>query len=92
MHEIPHELGDFSILMSEGFSKWQAITLQAVTAIAAFMGTCFGLVVTQGGHGKEDALMPFTAGGSVYLACYNILSEILEDNGKCYNKRKYFRK
>ena len=61
--------------MSEGFSKWQAITLQAVTAIAAFMGTCFGLVVTQGGHGKEDALMPFTAGGFVYLACCNILSD-----------------
>ena len=85
VHEIPHELGDFSVLMSEGFSKWQAITLQAVTAIAAFMGTIAGLIATQV-DGSGDKLMPFTAGGFIYLAAVSILPEILEENG-CYKRR-----
>jgi len=77
-HEIPHELGDFSVLMSEGFSKTQAIVLQAVTAIAAFLGTIVGLAAIHL-DGVGDALMPFTAGGFIYLASVTILPDVLAE-------------
>lgn len=33
IHEIPHELGDYAILIQSGFSQSQALKLQFVTAI-----------------------------------------------------------
>ena len=79
LHEIPHELGDFATLVNAGLSRNAAIGLQFLTAVAAFLGTALGLfsshIIEGLGH---DVLLPFTAGGFVYLACATILPEILE--------------
>ena len=80
MHELPHELGDFSILVSNGMSKRQAIAAQFSTAIAAFVGTIVGLLASAFddtlGH---EVLLPFVSGGFVYLAACSILPELLEE-------------
>jgi zinc transporter 7 len=79
-HELPHELGDFSILVSNGMSKSQAIMAQFSTAIAAFVGTIVGLMASAFddtlGH---EVLLPFVSGGFVYLAACSILPELLEE-------------
>lgn len=46
-HEIPHEVGDFALLIQSGFSKRQAMGAQFVTALGAFMGTCLGILVQE---------------------------------------------
>ena len=78
-HELPHELGDFSILVSNGMSKRQAIVAQFSTAVAAFVGTIVGLMASTFddtlGH---EVLLPFVSGGFVYLAACSILPELLE--------------
>jgi zinc transporter 7 len=77
-HEIPHELGDFASLLKAGFSRNMAIGAQFLTAIAAFVGTAFGLYSSQLFEGLgHEVLLPFTAGGFLYLACCTILPEIL---------------
>lgn len=76
-HEIPHELGDFAILVKSGMSKNQAILCQFGTAVAAMFGTLVGILL-QGFAG--DSLIFITAGGFVYLACVNILPEMLDDS------------
>ena len=79
LHEVPHELGDFATLVNAGLSRNQAVMCQFLTALGAFLGTAAGLfagsVVDGLGH---DFLLPFTAGGFVYLACVTILPEILD--------------
>ncbi|ODQ67546.1 Zip-domain-containing protein [Nadsonia fulvescens var. elongata DSM 6958] len=42
-HEIPHEVGDFALLIQGGFSKSRAMQAQFVTAIGAFLGTFIGI-------------------------------------------------
>ncbi|KAF8467310.1 ZIP zinc transporter-domain-containing protein [Kalaharituber pfeilii] len=42
-HEIPHEVGDFALLVQSGFTKWQAMGAQFFTAIGAFLGTFIGI-------------------------------------------------
>lgn len=76
-HEIPHEIGDFSILVSHGYSKKQAIKMQFVTAIAAFCGTATGLLAVS--YEGDKWMLPFTAGGFLYLAAATILPEILKE-------------
>ncbi|KAG4303687.1 hypothetical protein PCK1_000205 [Pneumocystis canis] len=46
-HEIPHEIGDFAILLQSGFTKYQALGCQFITSIGAFLGTFVGILIHQ---------------------------------------------
>jgi zinc transporter 7 len=93
-HEIPHEVGDFALLIQSGFSKRQAMGAQFVTAVGAFLGTCIGIAVQEYGGGKGDGasgrglagtslqmgdmLLPFTAGTFLYVGTVAVIPELLE--------------
>jgi solute carrier family 39 (zinc transporter), member 7 len=54
-HEIPHEVGDFALLIQSGFSKRKAMGAQFVTAVGAFLGTFIGIAVQEfGGSGAKS--------------------------------------
>lgn len=54
-HEIPHEVGDFALLIQSGFSKRQAMGAQFVTALGALLGTAIGIAVQElGGPGVDE--------------------------------------
>ncbi|KND87914.1 Histidine-rich membrane protein KE4 [Tolypocladium ophioglossoides CBS 100239] len=64
-HEIPHEVGDFALLVQSGFSKRAAMASQFVTAIGALLGTLIGIAVQEFGGGNvnsEDPAMARNAG------------------------------
>mmetsp|Transcript_43971 Transcript_43971/g.61799 ORF Transcript_43971/g.61799 Transcript_43971/m.61799 type:complete len:353 (-) Transcript_43971:88-1146(-) len=77
LHELPHEIGDFAILVQAGFSKREAMVAQLYTAIGALAGTVIGLMA----EGQEGAawILPFTAGGFIYIACTSVLPSLLND-------------
>ncbi len=76
LHELPHEIGDFAVLVQSGCTKWQAIGAQFATAIAAFVGTAIGLLATKYA-GMEQYLLAATAGGFVYVSCVAVMPDIL---------------
>ncbi|XP_021119863.1 zinc transporter ZIP13 isoform X7 [Heterocephalus glaber] len=43
LHEIPHEVGDFAILLRAGFDRWSAAKLQLSTALGGLLGSCFAI-------------------------------------------------
>jgi zinc transporter 7 len=55
-HEIPHEVGDFALLIQGGMSKKLAMGLQFVTALGAVLGTVIGICVQEfgGSHGAAS--------------------------------------
>jgi len=56
-HEIPHEVGDFALLIQSGFSKKAAMGAQFVTALGALLGTCIGIAVQEfGGSSASGGL------------------------------------
>ncbi|EUC51135.1 hypothetical protein COCMIDRAFT_80403 [Bipolaris oryzae ATCC 44560] len=55
-HEIPHEVGDFALLIQSGFSKRAAMGAQFVTAVGAFLGTCIGIAVQEFGGNSNSAV------------------------------------
>jgi zinc transporter 7 len=58
-HEIPHEVGDFALLIQSGFSKRKAMGAQFVTAVGAFLGTFIGIAVQEfGGNSAVSAAGP----------------------------------
>ncbi|OHE93942.1 ZIP Zinc transporter [Colletotrichum orchidophilum] len=55
-HEIPHEVGDFALLVQSGFSKRAAMGAQFVTALGALLGTLIGIAVQElGGSGSSSS-------------------------------------
>lgn len=54
-HEIPHEVGDFALLIQSGFSKKAAMGAQFVTAIGAFLGTCIGIAIQEFGGNSASS-------------------------------------
>merc|ERR1712176_93656 len=77
IHEIPHEIGDFAILINSGCPRFKAIYLQSSTAIGAMIGCAIGLNMGSIGQGAINAILPFTAGGFIYIACVSVLPELL---------------
>jgi zinc transporter 7 len=64
-------------------SKSSAIKMQFLTAIAAFIGTAFGLYARRHKH-IEDCLLAITAGGFVYIATVNILPSISQTSSSIF--------
>ena len=65
-HEIPHEVGDFALLVQSGFSKKAAMGAQFVTALGALLGTLIGIAVQELGAaaatGSESGAGGMTSG------------------------------
>ncbi|CAM9464571.1 unnamed protein product [Ectocarpus sp. 4 AP-2014] len=83
LHELPHEIGDFAVLVQSGCTKWQAIGAQFATAIAAFLGTAIGLLATRYA-GMEQPLLAATGGGFVYVSCVGVMPEILNSGNPSF--------
>ncbi|KAH8735567.1 ZIP zinc transporter-domain-containing protein [Ilyonectria robusta] len=56
-HEIPHEVGDFALLIQSGFSKRAAMGSQFITALGALLGTLIGIAVQEFGGPASDVPM-----------------------------------
>jgi len=78
LHEVPHEIGDFAILIQSGCTKWQAMKLQFSTALGALAGTVCGLM-TESMFEATQWVLPFTAGGFIYIATVSVIPTLLED-------------
>ncbi|XP_054998482.1 zinc transporter ZIP13 isoform X3 [Sorex araneus] len=82
LHEIPHEVGDFAILLRAGFDRWSAAKLQLSTALGGLLGAGFA-ICTQSPKGVEETVawvLPFTSGGFLYIALVTVLPDLLEED------------
>ncbi|EZA58175.1 hypothetical protein DMN91_011701 [Ooceraea biroi] len=77
LHEIPHEIGDFAILVQSGYSKRKAMMLQLITAVGALLGTSVSLLAEGMGDLATKWILPFTAGGFIYIATVSVIPELL---------------
>ncbi|XP_028966881.1 protein catecholamines up [Galendromus occidentalis] len=77
LHEVPHEIGDFALLVQNGMTKKRAMCVQLLTAVGCLAGTVLSL--TMEGVGAANWVLPFTAGGFIYIATVSVIPELLEN-------------
>ena len=83
LHEVPHEFGDYVILMRSGFSKWQAGKAQAWTASIGLLGAVTALTADAATLGDRTAwILPFTAGGFMHIALVHLLPDLMAEDGE----------
>jgi len=72
-HEIPQELGDFGVLLYGGFGKKKALTYNFLSALTAVAGALVTYYLVQG---VAQLLVPFAAGGFIYIAATDLMPEL----------------
>lgn len=76
IHEIPQEIGDYSILIYGGFSKKKAMIANFLSASVAVFGAIISLLIGPRIEAYSNLLMPLTAGGFIYLAGSDLIPEL----------------
>ncbi len=76
VHEIPTEMGHYSILVYAGFSKMRALWFNFLSALTAIMGGVITLLAYEHVKDLSEFLLPFTAGGFIYLAGSDLIPEL----------------
>ncbi|XP_060557737.1 zinc transporter ZIP10-like [Ruditapes philippinarum] len=74
-HELPHEIGDFAMLLRAGMSPKQAIIYNCLSSILCFVGMLIGVAV---GNLKGASLWVFSLVGGMflYIALVDMLPEL----------------
>ncbi len=75
-HEIPHEMGDFGILVYGGFSKARALMYNLLADMAAIAGAVLAYFSFNQVIWLKDFLIPFSAGGFIYIALVDMMPEL----------------
>ncbi|XP_039298721.1 zinc transporter foi [Nilaparvata lugens] len=75
MHELPHELGDFAVLLKAGMSAKEAVFYNLLSSILCFIGMCLGVWL---GHNEEATQWVFSAaaGMFLYIALVDMIPEL----------------
>lgn len=76
VHEIPQEIGDFGVLLHGGFSKGKAVFYNFLSALLAFLGAVVSLVLSTVVGNVTTYLIPFAAGGFIYIAGSDLIPEL----------------
>jgi len=83
IHEIPHEISDFAILLRGGFNRWSAVKAQFLTATGGILGATAALCIRCDIADSTSFILPFTAGGFLNIALAQILPELMrEENSR----------
>ncbi len=79
-HEIPQEIGDFGILLKEGFTRRKVLKVNFFSAAIAMTGAISTYLIGDKITGHLSSLLSITAGFFIYISATNLIPEIHEEN------------
>jgi len=79
IHEIPQEIGDYGVLIHAGFNSKKALMLNYIVALTVILGGIVGYFSFSHLDNILPYLLPFAAGGFVYIAASDLMPEIRKD-------------
>lgn len=75
-HEIPHEIGQFAILLHGGLSKSKAILYNFVSALTSVAGAIIVLLFARNVQSAPSFLLAFAGASFIYIALSDIVPEL----------------
>ncbi len=79
LHEIPQEIGDFGVLVYGGYDKVKALMLNFFVALTVILGGIVGYFLISSIEIFVTFLLPFAAGGFIYIAASDLIPEIRKE-------------
>lgn len=79
LHEIPHEMGDFGLMLAAGWNRTKVLLVNVFSALSSFLGAIL-VILFADGIGSHLSLFLAIAGGLfVYIGASDLLPEINEE-------------
>jgi len=75
-HEIPQEIGDFSLLIYGGFTKKKALMFNYISSLTALLGAVLTYYFSAYVPALIGILLPIAAGHFIYIACADLVPEM----------------
>lgn len=75
-HEIPHEIGNFAILLHSGYSKKRALLFNAFAALTSIFGALAVFASSSAFSETVQYALPFAAGNLLYIAGSDLIPEL----------------
>lgn len=75
-HELPHELGDFALLLQTGVSLRRAFVFNFISSVLSFIGMVVGLVIVNANSAFVRWIYAGTAGTFLYIAFADLVPEL----------------
>jgi zinc and cadmium transporter len=82
VHEIPHELGDFGLLIHLGYSRFKVLVFNFLSGVVAFAGALLGYYLSEKLSFLIPILLAVTSANFIYLSLSDLLPQIHSDEGK----------
>lgn len=76
LHAVPHEAGDFGILIRGGLEVRRAVLFNLLSTSATILGAVLVLMAGSRSLGLADVLLPISAGNFVYIAAADLIPEL----------------
>jgi zinc and cadmium transporter len=75
-HEIPHEIGDFAILLHAGYSRRRALLFNATSAASGVLGAALSLVFLDAVPKLEPYFLSFATASFLYVAMSDLIPDL----------------
>ncbi len=89
LHETPHEIADFSILLSRGWSKKKTLGVNFLSALATFPGALLTYYYSGRFEGVEGVLLAVAAALFLYVALTDFLPEVEHSHRRSAGKQTF---
>lgn len=82
LHELPQEVSDYAILLSQGYSQRKALAMLGVVQLTGVLGAVATFTAAQWISGATPVILALSAGGFIYVAAANLLPELQRRRSK----------
>lgn len=79
LHEIPHEIGDFAVLVDAGYTRRQALLFNFACGLFSIAGVALAFVIGKGLTEFTTFTLAITAGFFLYIAGANLTPEMQKE-------------
>lgn len=79
LHELPHEMGDFGLMLAAGWSRIRIIFINIISALSSYLGALFVILFSSQTEQSLSILLGVAGGLFIYVAASDLLPEIQED-------------
>tara|TARA_Y100000310_G_scaffold345531_1_gene466069 strand:- start:3990 stop:4637 length:648 start_codon:yes stop_codon:yes gene_type:complete len=76
LHEVPQEIADYGVLIYAGFTRKKALLFNFLSGAIAIVGAIVGLSFAGQAEQFLFFIIPFAAGGFIYIAGSNLIPEL----------------